>query len=58
LSLSFTTSSGVFSGSTWLPELNRSLTFQGVLSQPATNGYGYFLGLQQSGGEVHLDLAP
>ena len=56
LSLSFTTSSGLFSGSTWLPDLKRTLTFQGVLSEPATNGYGYFLGPQQSG-QVYLDLA-
>ncbi|MGA2865983.1 MAG: immunoglobulin domain-containing protein [Verrucomicrobiota bacterium] len=57
LSLSFTTSSGLFSGSTWSPELNRTLTFQGVLSEPATNGYGYFLVGPQQSGQVYLDLA-
>ncbi len=56
LSLSFTPSSGLFSGSTRSPGLTQTLAFQGVLCQPGTNGYGYFLGPQQSG-QVYLDLA-
>jgi len=56
LSLTFTTSSGLFTGTAWSPELRQTLTFQGMLSGQGANGYGYFLG-PTNNGKVLLDLA-
>jgi hypothetical protein len=56
LSLSFTTSSGLFRGSAWSDQLRQTLSFQGVLCGQGANGCGFFLGPEQNGG-VRLDLA-
>ena len=49
LSLSVTTSNGIFSGSVKVPGTTRTNTFKGALLQDMDSGYGYFLGPSQSG---------
>jgi hypothetical protein len=55
LSLTFTTTSGLFKGAAWSPELNQTLSFQGVICGQGANGYGFFLGPNENG-KVLLDL--
>ena len=49
LTLSFTPSSGLFSGSQIIPGTHKAVSFRGVIVQGQTNGAGYFLGTDQSG---------
>jgi hypothetical protein len=63
LKLTFSTSSGLFNGSTWSAELQRTLTFQGVVYEKAANGAGLFLISNKSGqtsqsGQVYLGAPP
>lgn len=63
LKLSFSTSSGLFNGSTWSAELHQTLTFQGVVYEKAASGAGLFLTSNKSGqvsqsGQVYLGGAP
>ncbi len=53
LKLTFSSSSGLFSGSTLNPETGQSLSFQGVVYEKAANGAGLFLTPGQSG-QVYL----
>jgi hypothetical protein len=57
LTLSISTSSGLFSGKVWSPLTATWLRFQGVLLQGYAIGGGYFLGRDQSG-EVWLQAPP
>jgi len=57
LSLSVSASSGLFSGTT-LDARGYKIRFQGVVSQQATNGFGYFLGNYSKSGVVELLQAP
>jgi hypothetical protein len=57
LSLSITTSSGLFRGTFVDPETQKAEPFQGVLFQDSNVGIGYFLGSGQSG-EIRLGPAP
>ncbi len=57
LTLSFTPSSGLFSGSQVIPGNPKGITFQGVIVRGQTNGAGYFLGTEQSG-RVVLEPQP
>jgi hypothetical protein len=57
LSLTFTTSSGLFKGTTWSPELRQTLSFQGVICGQGANGFGYYFLDPQQNGKVLLDLA-
>jgi hypothetical protein len=56
LSLSITTSSGLFRGTFVDPETQKAEPFQGVLFQDSNVGIGYFLGSGQSG-EIRLGPA-
>ena len=49
LTLSFTPSSGLFSGSQVVPGTRKTVSFKGVILQGKTNGAGYFLGADQCG---------
>ena len=49
LSMSVTTSNGLFAGSVKVPGITRTNTFKGVVLQDFRAGYGYFLGTNQSG---------
>jgi hypothetical protein len=49
LSLSFSASSGTFSGRVVSPSNGQSIAFQGVVLQGQESGFGYFLGPDQSG---------
>jgi len=53
LTLSFTASSGLFSGSQVIPGTRNTVSFNGVVLQGQTNGWGYFLGTNH-GGQVFL----
>jgi hypothetical protein len=57
LKLTFSLSSGLFSGSTLNPETGQSLSFQGVVYEKAANGAGLFLTPAQSG-QVYLAAPP
>jgi len=57
LSLSITTSSGLFRGTFIDPETQKAELFQGVLFPDSNVGIGYFLGSGQSG-EIRLVPAP
>jgi hypothetical protein len=54
LSLSFSTSTGLFSGRVVDPSTLRTLTFRGVVLQKQNSGAGLFLGVNESG-EVLLE---
>ena len=49
LLLTFTRSSGVFTGTARLPGTARNLAFRGAAFQPLNRGGGYFLGTNQTG---------
>jgi len=53
LTLTITTSSGLFKGTALNPETGKTVPFQGMLFEKANIGIGYFLGTDQSG-EVYL----
>lgn len=53
LTLSITTSSGLFRGTFVDPDTRKAIPFQGVLLQDSNGGLGYFLGSDQSG-EIRL----
>jgi hypothetical protein len=57
LKLNVTASSGLFSGSISIPQVEGRVSFQGVLFPSATNGFGFFLNAKQSGA-VSLSPAP
>ena len=57
LTLSITTSSGMFRGAFVDPDSHKSEPFQGVLFQDSNIGVGYFLGSDRSG-EIWLGPAP
>jgi hypothetical protein len=57
LTLSITTTTGLFKGSALNPATGKPILFQGALFKKGNPGVGYFLGSTQSG-EVHLDAAP
>ncbi len=57
LKLTFSPSSGLFTGSTVNPETGQSLSFQGVVYEKAANGAGLFLTPDQSG-QVYLAAPP
>jgi hypothetical protein len=57
LTLSITTSSGIFRGTFVDPDSNKPEPFQGVLFQESNVGIGYFLGSDRSG-EIRLGPAP
>jgi hypothetical protein len=62
LKLTFSTSSGLFKGSTLNPETGKSFSFEGVVYEKAANGAGLFLTSDKSGqvysGQVYLGGAP
>lgn len=50
VNLTFTPATGLFSGSVPNPDAPRkTVSFNGVVLQSQTNGWGYFLGTNQSG---------
>ena len=50
LQLSFTTSTGIFKGTTFNPQMGKTMSFQGALFQKGNTGVGFFLGLNEGGG--------
>ncbi len=57
LSLTFTTSSGLFKGAAWSAQLRQTLTFQGVICGQGSGGCGFYFLDPQQNGKVVLDLA-
>jgi len=49
MTLTLVPSTGAFRGNVVPPGTNKTVAVQGVLLQNAGNGYGYFLGANQSG---------
>jgi hypothetical protein len=54
LSLSFTPSTGLFSGTQIIPEARKTISFKGVILQDQGIGAGYFMGTEQ-GGSIRLE---